>query len=360
MITLGRVRVNGKVVTELGAKADPDKDKIEFDGKRLVAEVPHYIVLHKPRNVVSTVSDPEGRPTVAEYFKSLDVRLYPIGRLDFATSGVLLMTNDGEFAQALLHPRGDVPKTYVLKVDGVVSNDALEPWRTGIELDDGITKPAEAKRLRVDGDKTWLEVTLREGRNQQIRRMGEATGFPVMRLARISFAGITSDNLRPGDWRPLNRNELVALREVYGVPKRVRAAAMPIPPPRAPRVERVAKAKASRAAAAAAEPRPTRNGRPLRSAEPVQSPREPRTTRGDRGAPTELSRGPAKPTRAVRPSRDAGPSEHGRGPAKPARGGARPNREAGPGARPERSDRPETTRRAASPRDRPARGRGGR
>ena len=227
MILAGRVRVNGRIITELGAKADPFKDKVELDGKRLVLEEPHYLVLHKPRNVVSTVSDPEGRATVAEYFRKLDVRVYPIGRLDFATSGVLLVTNDGEFSNGLLHPKRSVPKTYVLKVQGVMEEEDVERWRSGVQLEDGPTRPAEARILRVEDDKTWLEVTLREGRNQQIRRMGEATGFRVMRLARIAFAGITSEGLRPGDWRSLTKDELLSLREEYGVPKRIRGAAMP-------------------------------------------------------------------------------------------------------------------------------------
>ncbi|HVY44802.1 MAG TPA: pseudouridine synthase, partial [Minicystis sp.] len=232
----GRVRVNGRVVTELGAKADPLKDKVEVDGKRLVAEELHYVVLHKPRNVVSTLSDPEGRPTVAALLRAPGVRLYPIGRLDFATSGVLLATNDGEFANALLHPRGGVPKTYVLKVSGVMSEDDLERWRSGVELEDGRTLPAEVRLIRHEGDKTWLEITLREGRNQQIRRMGEATGFPVMRLARVTFAGITHEGLRPGESRPLTVDELMAIRKQFGVPKRIRRPGPPpaaaTPPPR--------------------------------------------------------------------------------------------------------------------------------
>lgn len=217
IILAGRVRVNGRVVTELGAKADPRKDKIEVDGKRLVAEAPVYVVLHKPKNVVSTLNDPEGRPTVAEYLRAIPARVYPVGRLDFATSGVLLATNDGEFANGLLHPRGGVPKTYVVKVHGMMGQDDFEVWRSGVRLEDGMTLPAEARLLRHEGDKTWFEISLREGRNQQIRRMGEATGFPVMRLARVSFAGISNEGLRPGEWRHLTMDELLDLRNQFGV-----------------------------------------------------------------------------------------------------------------------------------------------
>lgn len=225
LVASGRVRVNGLVVNELGAKADPFQDKIEVDGRRLVPEDQVYLVLHKPRNVVATMSDPEGRPTVAEILRGVEGRVYPVGRLDFATSGVLLATNDGEFANGLLHPNKAVPKTYVVKALGVMSPADLDVWRRGVALDDGMTLPADVRFLRHDGDKTWFEITLREGRNQQIRRMGEATGFRVGRLARISFASITSEGLRPGDFRHLTRDELLALRETYGVPKRVRGVA---------------------------------------------------------------------------------------------------------------------------------------
>jgi 23S rRNA pseudouridine2605 synthase len=174
--------------------------------------------------VVSTLRDPEGRPTVAELVRGVGARVYPVGRLDYATSGVLLMTNDGEFSNALIHPRGSVPKLYVMKVKGVMDEQDAEVWRQGVMLDDGKTLPAEVRILRHEDDKTWLEVVLREGRNQQIRRMGEATGFPVMRLSRLSFAGITSEGLKPGEWRLLTADELMELRKAHGVPKRIRPA----------------------------------------------------------------------------------------------------------------------------------------
>lgn len=224
LITEGRVRVNGKVVTELGSKADPRTDRVEIDGKRVVAEQFVYVVLHKPRGVVATMSDPEGRPTVREILASVGARVYPVGRLDFATSGVLLATNDGELADGLLHPRKAVPKTYVLKVKGKMEPEHLDVWRSGVRLEDGVTLPAEAKILRYEGDKTWIELTIREGRNQQIRRMGEATRFPVMRLARVTFASITAEGLRPGAWRHMTREELVDLKKTYGVPRSIPGA----------------------------------------------------------------------------------------------------------------------------------------
>ena len=226
IIAEGRVRVNGRVVTELGSKADPYKDKVEVNGVRVVAERAVYIVLHKPRGVVTTMSDPEGRPSVREILAPIGTRVYPVGRLDFATSGVLLATNDGDFAEGMMHPKKAVPKTYVVKVAGKMEPRDLDRWREGIRLEDGVTLPAKLKLLRHEGDKTWFELTIREGRNQQIRRMGEASGFPVMRLARLSFAGITADGLRPGDWRYLAPDELVDLKKEYGVPKRIVDAEM--------------------------------------------------------------------------------------------------------------------------------------
>jgi 23S rRNA pseudouridine2605 synthase len=225
LITAGRVRVNGRVVTELGSKADPRKDRVELDGTRLVAETPVYLVLHKPRGVVSTMHDPEGRLTVKDYLKGAPGRVYPIGRLDYATSGVLLATNDGELADGLLHPKKQVPKTYVVKVAGQMGEEDLRLWSKGVELDDGPTHAAVVTLLRFEGDKTWFELTIKEGRNQQVRRMGEATGFPVMRLVRASFAGINAEGLKPGTWRHMTRDELSALKKSYGVPR-----SLPAPP----------------------------------------------------------------------------------------------------------------------------------
>ncbi len=244
LITAGRVRVNGRIVTELGAKADPRRDRVEVDGKRVVAEQPVYVVLHKPRGVVSTMSDPEGRPTVRELLENAGGRVFPVGRLDFATSGILLATNDGELADGLLHPRQAVPKTYVVKVKGLMQPDDVEVWRKGVRLEDGMTLPADVKLLRHEGDKTWIELTIREGRNQQIRRMGEATGFPVMRLARIGFAGVELEGLPPGRWRAMTRDELAQLKKAYGVPRSIPAATPLVETPRGKRTQRTVPSRA--------------------------------------------------------------------------------------------------------------------
>ncbi len=235
IIKAGRVRVNGRVVSELGAKANPYVDKVELDGVRLVAETPVYLAFHKPRGVVATMSDPEGRLTVKDFMKGVTARVYPVGRLDYSTSGLILETNDGEFADGLLHPKRGVPKTYVVKVAGTMALEDLQLWSKGVELDDGPTKPAKVTLLRFEGDKTWFELTIQEGRNQQVRRMGEATGFPVMRLARSSFAGITSEGLKPGAFRSLTRDELASLKKAHGVPKSLPAPSEGAPRTKAPR-----------------------------------------------------------------------------------------------------------------------------
>ncbi len=281
LITEGRVRLNGRIVTELGVKADPRNDRIEVDGKRVVMEAMVYYALHKPRGFVTTLSDPEGRPSMRELLKPHGVaaRVFPVGRLDFHTSGLLLITNDGEFADGLLHPKRGVPKTYVVKVNGVMTPDDLERWRSGVELDDGRTRPAEVSLLRHEDRRTWFEITISEGRNQQIRRMGEATGFHVMRLSRQSFAGITLEGLIPGALRSLTVEELVELKKQYGVP-------------RSPGMGRVLASEA-----AMHGDHKARSTRKPRGADPYVE--RPRPARGG------SSRGPAADSRA--PKREASP-----------------------------------------------------
>jgi 23S rRNA pseudouridine2605 synthase len=342
LITEGRVRVNGVVVSELGAKADPRSDRIEVDGKRVVAEHRVYLVLHKPRGVVATMSDPEGRPTVREILAPVGARVYPVGRLDFATSGVLLATNDGDFAEGLLHPKRAVPKTYVVKVNGKMAAEDMDRWRNGVRLEDGMTAPAEAKTLRFEGDKTWFELTIKEGRNQQIRRMGEATGFAVMRLARLSFATITAEGLRPGQWRHMTRDELAQLKKTYGVPRSI-----PTPP------EKVESGRRTRASQGGAErpersagARPAREqvrGRPSRGPSEGRGRAEAATPRGPNTHRTS-GRGSSVAAAPERPRREATP-ERPRREATP----ERPRREATP-ERPRREAAPERPRREATPR----------
>lgn len=222
LIVAGRVSVDGRVVTELGTRADSRRSRIEVDGKRVVAEDLVYGVLHKPRGTVCTLKDPQGRPTVIELLRGVGARVVPVGRLDYHTSGVLLFTNDGDFASTLQHAKSGAPKVYVAKVRGVVDEETLLRLRESIVIDGRATRPAEARILRHEGDKTWLEFTLQEGRNRQIRRLGEHAQSPVLRLARIAHAGISAEGLRPGNWRLLTVDELAKLKKQYGVPARVR------------------------------------------------------------------------------------------------------------------------------------------
>jgi 23S rRNA pseudouridine2605 synthase len=310
LITAGRVRVNGKVVTELGAKADPFSDKIEVDGRRVLREEQIYVLLHKPRGVVSTLSDPEGRPAIDQYVKRLPVRVFPVGRLDFATSGALLLTNDGDFSATLLHPSTGVPKHYIVKVSGEMTPRDVARWEKGVRLEDGMTKPAVVSGVRHEAGKTWFELTITEGRNQQVRRMGDATRFPVMRLARISFAGISSEDLLPGQMRALTSDELKALKKKYGVPKKVRASATEIPrltaqqrgrqaprPARLPTDEDLP--EATRDASRLHETRPEREGRPPANASRARS--SVVSDRGSRSSPHISSRPGARAAAGERP-----------------------------------------------------------
>lgn len=219
LIAKGEVRINGRVVTELGVRADASRDRVEVSGQRIVAEKPAYYVLNKPREVVTTLKDPEGRASIADLLKRVPERVYPVGRLDYHTSGVLLLTNDGELAQALLHPTRGVPKAYVVKVKGHVPLPKLEALRKGVVLDDGSrTGPAELFVVREEKNNTWLQITITEGKNRQIHRMCEAVNLRLMRLSRVAFAGITAEGLRPGDYRPLTARELMKLDRDYRNP----------------------------------------------------------------------------------------------------------------------------------------------
>jgi 23S rRNA pseudouridine2605 synthase len=354
------------VIDQLGVRIDPRKAKVEVDGNRLMAEPLVYIVLHKPRGVMCTLSDPEGRPTVAELLKAVGVRVVPVGRLDFHTSGALLCTNDGEFSNALAHPRNKAKKVYVAKVQGLIIDEQLQEWRKSIEIDGRATAPAEVRRLRFEGDKTWLELTLREGRNRQVRRIGEATGSLVMRLARISHAGITAEDLRPGQWRHLSLDELVVLKRDFGVPHRVRAAGTEAweiqvkanaKVPRVGVVKRAAEEAHGRSRrepgtgkdrnrAQTAEPRGARDGRSSFREPPRAALAEgPQGDRFARPSNTRPERSAARPERsAARPERSCN--------ARPERSAARPERSA---ARPERSSaaRPERSSAARPERSAP-------
>ena len=219
LITGGRVTVNGQVVTELGSKADPESDHIKVDGKLLHGPERHiYLALNKPRGYVTTVTDPEGRPTVMDLVKHVGERIYPVGRLDFNSEGLLVLTNDGELANFLTLAGSHVPKTYLVKVAGQPQEEDVEKLRHGIRIGNKPgergprsvrTAPAEVRLLR-EADNPWYEVTLIEGKNRQIRRMFEAIGHHVEKIKRVSYGSLKLD-LEPGEFRELTPQEISAL-----------------------------------------------------------------------------------------------------------------------------------------------------
>jgi 23S rRNA pseudouridine2605 synthase len=215
LIKAGRVRVNGvpgELNTIVGAR-----DVVELDGRRVARQPLAYVLLHKPAGVVTTARDPEGRPTVVDLVHQ-DVRVVPVGRLDAATTGALLLTNDGPLAHRLAHPRYGVEKVYVADVDGVPSDETVERLAAGVELEDGPTAPARVRRLAP----SRLELVLHEGRNRQVRRMCEAVGHPVRRLHRSRYADIEVDDLAPGEWRELSREEVAGLLQLTRTSRRLR------------------------------------------------------------------------------------------------------------------------------------------
>jgi 23S rRNA pseudouridine2605 synthase len=215
MILAGRVTVNGKLVTELGTKADPAKDHIKIDGKLLRPPPQHvYLMLNKPRNCVTTLSDPEGRPTVMQYLKKVKERVYPVGRLDYHSEGLLLLTNDGEFSNAILTGGRQVPKTYLVKINGRPTEADLEKFRAGMVLDGRRTLPAGIHPLGREAANPWYEVTLIEGRQNQIRRMFQRLGFLVEKLRRVQIGPLQLGSLPPGHWRPLTGGEVAAFRRL--------------------------------------------------------------------------------------------------------------------------------------------------
>jgi 23S rRNA pseudouridine2605 synthase len=210
LISSGRVTVNGKP-----GRFDTEvlrRDVVELDGRRVKPQPLSYVLLNKPAGTVTTARDPQRRPTVVELV-DLPVRVVPVGRLDADTTGVLLLTNDGDLAHRLAHPRYEVEKVYRAHVAGDPDERALERLRRGVELEDGTTAPARVRRVAPGR----IELTLHEGRNRQVRRMGEAVGHPVRRLERVRYAGLDARGLAPGEWRELTRDEVEGLRRRVGL-----------------------------------------------------------------------------------------------------------------------------------------------
>ena len=216
LITSGRVQVNGTVVTELGSKADPQVDHVRVNGKLLQGEQRHtYLLLNKPKGYVTTVSDPEKRPTVMDLIHGVKGRVYPVGRLDYASEGLVLMTNDGDLAHRLMKAASHVPKTYLVKVAGTPKEEAIAKLRGGVSIatDDGKrvrTGPATVRVVK-EAANPWYEITLIEGRNRQIRRMFEAVGHHVEKIKRVKYGPLTLD-VPPGEFRPLTLREIERLK----------------------------------------------------------------------------------------------------------------------------------------------------
>ncbi|MBC7545735.1 MAG: rRNA pseudouridine synthase [Candidatus Sericytochromatia bacterium] len=213
IIAAGRVQVNGQTVTELGSKADPDTDIVTVDGKSIEPNRPRIVILlHKPALVMTTKSDPEGRTTVMDLLPDSLRHLNPVGRLDYETGGLLLMSNDGDLAERLTHPRHHVPKVYNAMVKGEPSLESLRLLADGIRLEEGMTAPARVQRLGAMGDDTWIELVLTQGWNQQVRRMFKAIGHPVRQLKRVALGPLRLGKLAPGEFRVLTQREVEQLR----------------------------------------------------------------------------------------------------------------------------------------------------
>jgi 23S rRNA pseudouridine2605 synthase len=283
MIREGRITVNGKTVTELGSKADAEHDHIKVDGKLITrAEDHRYILLYKPKEVMTTVEDPQGRRTVIDLVRGVRERIYPVGRLDFHSEGLVLLTNDGELAYKVSHPKHGSVKTYNVKVRGVPEERIIDKLRRGITIEGKRTLPCDIAPIKTTGKgaeegNSWWEVKLREGRTQQIRKMFQAVGHPVSKLRRVAIGPIADPKLVPGVWRELTKHEVKMLATLKDVPVKAK------PKPRRPAA---AKKKPAKAAAS------TRRGSKTRAAA---------TTRGSktRTAKPRSAKTPAR-TRAAR------------------------------------------------------------
>lgn len=217
LILNGKVKVNGQTIKELGMKVG-SQDKIEVDGIPVEREEPVYFLLYKPRGVISSVTDDKGRKVVTDFFPLIEQRIYPIGRLDYDTSGLILLTNDGEFANLLMHPKHEIEKVYIAKIKGIPLKEKLKQLEKGVYLDEGKTAPAKVKMLSLDKRKQTaiIEITIHEGRNRQVRRMFEKIGHPVIKLKRERYGFLDLHGMKTGDTRELTPHEVKQLRTMAG------------------------------------------------------------------------------------------------------------------------------------------------
>lgn len=212
----GRVRVNGKEVRDPDHWVDMERDRVMFDGKPLRAAQKVYLLFYKPKGCLTTYKDPEGRPTIYDVMKGVDEKVFPVGRLDLDTSGLLLLTNDTQFAEQVTNPEYKIPKTYLVKSSGRLADEQLEQLRRGVILKDGPTRPAKLERLRDAGNHTFFEITITEGRNRQVRRMVEAIGSKVSKLVRTAIGPLEIGGLPVGGHRELTAKEVAALLKQTG------------------------------------------------------------------------------------------------------------------------------------------------
>ncbi|MBN2244829.1 MAG: rRNA pseudouridine synthase [Candidatus Aminicenantes bacterium] len=218
MILSGRVRVNGRVVSTLGAKIDEEKDIVELDGQKIVKKKSLiYLVLNKPPGYVVTRKDPTGRPTVMDLIPVSMRHLYSVGRLDYDSRGLLLLTNDGELAHRLMHPRYEIWKSYLVKVKGMPDADSIKILEKGIFLEGKKTAPAHVTRIKSSPERSLMKIELREGRKHEVKKMWAAVGHPVLDLKRIELGGIKLDRLKPGKWRDLTKKEVDLLKAKTGL-----------------------------------------------------------------------------------------------------------------------------------------------
>lgn len=212
LILAGKVQVNDRVVRQLGTKADPQRDEIRVEGRLITTEVERlYLMLNKPAGYVTTLKDPEGRPVVTDLLREVGGRVYPVGRLDYDSEGLLILTNDGAFAERVQHPRYEIPRTYLAKVRGRVTRKELQSLLKGIELEDGPFTVDGIQEEKFNEKSQWLRVTISEGRNRIIRRAMEALGHPVARLIRVSVGDLELGDLKPGQYRRLRKKEVEGL-----------------------------------------------------------------------------------------------------------------------------------------------------
>lgn len=212
LIVSGRVAVNECTVTILGTKADPETDRITLDGKPVtILTRKIYIILNKPSGYVTTMSDPDGRPIVTDLIKDIPERLFPVGRLDFNTEGLLLLTNDGDWSNRLAHPSHEVVKEYLVKVRGNINAEVMAKLANGVKLEDGWTAPAKIELLKTVAKNSWLSISIHEGRYRQVRRMCEAVGLLVARLTRTKYGNLELGTLKPGEYRHLTPTEITEI-----------------------------------------------------------------------------------------------------------------------------------------------------